>query len=94
MIPSLKEEDGNIITNRERILQRCAEFYEKLCEDTVQNITEVKTEEVPLILTSEVERALSQMKSSKAPREDHIAAEMIKAEPGAFKCSHKNRNST
>ena len=36
-MPSLKEEDGSIITNGERILERCAEFYEKLYEDTVQN---------------------------------------------------------
>ena len=79
MIPSLKEEDGSITTNRERILERCAEFYEKLYEDTVQNIAKVETEEVPSILTSEVERALSQMKSSKAPGEDQIVAEMIKA---------------
>ena len=79
MIPSLKEEDGSIITNRERILERCAEFYEKLYEDTVQNIAKVETEEVPSILTSEVERALSQMKSSKAPGEDQIVAEMIRA---------------
>ena len=27
MIPSLKEEDGSITTNRERILERCVEFY-------------------------------------------------------------------
>ena len=45
MIPSLKEEDGSIITNSERILERCAEFYEKLYEDTVQNIAKVETEE-------------------------------------------------
>ena len=32
MIPSLKEEDGSIITNRERILETRAEFYEKLYE--------------------------------------------------------------
>ena len=56
MIPSLKEEDGSIITNRERILEGCADFYEKLYEDTVQNIAKVETEEVPSILTSEVER--------------------------------------
>ena len=79
MIPSLKEEDGSIITNGERILERCAEVYEKLCEDTMQNIATVETEEVPSILTSEVERALSQMKSSKAPGEDQIVAEMIRA---------------
>ena len=79
MISSLKEEDGSIITNRERILERCAEFCEKLYEDTVQNIAKVETEEVPSILTSELERALSQMKSSKTPAEDQIVAEMIKA---------------
>ena len=39
----------------------------------------METEEVPSILTSEEERVLSQMKSSKAPGEDHIAAEMIRA---------------
>ena len=45
----------------------------------MQNIAKVETEEVPSIFTSEVERALSQMKSSKAPEEDQIVAEMIRA---------------
>ena len=56
MIPSLNEEDGSIFINRERILERYAEFYEKLYEDTLQNIAKVETEEIPSILTSEVER--------------------------------------
>ena len=56
MIPSLKEEDESIITNIEGILERSAEFCEKLYEDTVQNIAKVETEEVPSILTSEIER--------------------------------------
>ena len=59
VIPSLKEEDGSITTNRERILERCAEFYQKLYEDTVQNITKMEAGDVPSILTCEVERALS-----------------------------------
>ena len=41
----------------------------------------MQTEKVSSVLTSEVERALSQMKSSKAPGEDQIAVEMIG--PGA-----------
>ena len=45
----------------------------------MQNIAKMETEEVPLILTSEVQRALSQMKSSKAPGEDQIVAKMIRA---------------
>ena len=32
MILSLKEEDRSIATNRQRILERCAEFYQKLYE--------------------------------------------------------------
>ena len=43
--------------NRERNFRKI--FYETLYEDTVQNMESVETEEVPSILTSEVERILS-----------------------------------
>ena len=39
-------------------------------EDIVRDIAKIETEEVPSILTGEVEKALSRMESSKAPRED------------------------
>ena len=48
-------------------------------DDTVQNTAKMETGEIPSILTSEVERALSQMKSRKAPGEEQIVVEMIRA---------------
>ena len=101
VIPSLKEEDEGITINRERILKRCAEFYQKIYKDMVQNVAKTETEEVPSMLTSEVGRALSQMKSSNAPGGYQIVVEIIRAggrdssekDSGDFKCSAKNRNS-
>ena len=79
MIPSLKEDGRNITTKREHMLERYAESYRKLCEDTVHNIAKMETEEVPSILITEEERAFSQMKSIKALGEDQIVVEIIKA---------------
>ena len=102
MIPSLKEENGSIITKQERILERCAEFYETLYEDTVQNITKLETEEVPSILTSEVERSLKPNGEQHSTRRRPDCSRNDKSrrrdsseeDPGAFQCSPKNRNST
>ena len=80
MIPSLKEEDGSLTSNRERILERCAEFYEKLYNNAAQNIIRANAaEEVPPILDSEIEKAMKEMKEKKAPGEDLIMIEMLKA---------------
>ena len=48
-------------------------------DDTMHNIAKTETKEVPSIIIREVERALSQIKTSKAPREDQILLEMITA---------------
>ena len=60
-------------------MEICAEFYRKLYQDIVQNITKTKAEEVPPILACiELERALSQI-SSKAPGKDQVVVEMIRS---------------
>ena len=56
MIP-LKEEDGINIAHRERILERCAEIYQNLYEDTVQNFANMESEEVLSKFTGELEKA-------------------------------------
>ena len=77
LIPSLKEQDGTIITDRERILERCAEFYEDLYKDAAQNIVPAKAEEVPPILDSEIEYSMKKMRKRRAPVEDQVVVEML-----------------
>ena len=101
MIPSLKEEDRSITTNRQRILEICAEFYRKLYEDVVQNIAKTKAEEVSPILASERRKSLEPNEQQQSARRRSDGSRNDKSrrkdspeeDPGAIQCSLRNRNS-
>ena len=67
--------DGNITTDREEILDVCAEFYQDLYSSKKEggkksSITSVDNSELPNITVREVEMAVKQMKDNKAPGND------------------------
>lgn len=83
-ITALKEEDGTIIRDFDRLIKRCEEFYTKLysTRQTGQPTTSVHATtsqdgQPPSILPSEVEAAVRRLKRDKAPGEDNITAGIL-----------------
>ena len=77
----IKDNDGNILTNKADILKRWANFYENLYHDnpTPTNVEDANEVQIPPILRSEVETAINNLKNNKSPGLDNIHAEYLKA---------------
>ena len=77
----IKDKDGEILTNKTKILERWAEFYEELYKDQPNYIVIDDSQEdvIPIILRSEVEHAIKEMKPGKSPGLDRIYSEYLKA---------------
>ena len=82
----MKEKDGNITTDREEILNICAEFYQELYSTqkggnktyNIQNMKSTDDTEVPDITEIEVELAVNQIKDYNVPGTDDITSDMFK----------------
>ncbi|KAI8494200.1 hypothetical protein Bbelb_279600 [Branchiostoma belcheri] len=87
---TLKEEDGTVIHDLDRMVKRCEEFYTNLYS-TRQNTDraststprnnrtgEQNTERLPPILPSDVRAAIERLKLNKAPGDDNITAGILK----------------
>ncbi|GFR85819.1 transposon TX1 uncharacterized 149 kDa protein [Elysia marginata] len=76
----LKAKYGDIIIDKERILERWAEYIEELFNDNSKEYDEMKRNFAgPLILKDEVRAAIRKMKSGKATGPDKISVELIEA---------------
>ena len=78
-IIKLKEEDGKLIEDLDRMVKRCEEFYTNLYSTRQPHEqhpsivhTRKDTQPAPPILPSEVEAAIKKLKRGKAPGEDGI----------------------
>jgi endonuclease/exonuclease/phosphatase family metal-dependent hydrolase len=80
IMASIKDKNGLLLTEKDKITERCAEFYQNLYSSSAQQIrieTNVQ-ETVPYVMPDEVIHALKQMKDGKAPGKDELPIELIK----------------
>ncbi|GFS10001.1 RNA-directed DNA polymerase from mobile element jockey-like [Elysia marginata] len=76
----LKAKNGDIIIDKERILERWAEYIEELFNDNRKEYDVMKRNLAgPPILKDEVRAAIRKMKSGKATGPDKISVELIEA---------------
>ena len=73
----MKENDSFVKANRERIVERYAEFSQALYVDKSQLIQKELAKEEPSILKCKVERVVQQMKNDKATGDDGAIIKLI-----------------
>ena len=78
---AIKDKNGKLLTSKDEVLDRWAEFYEDLyADDTPCEPLNVSDElSIPPIMKSEIESAIQKLKSGKSPGADQICAEFLKA---------------
>ena len=87
---AMKEEKRSVTKNRDRIVERAKEFYEKFYFSDINNNSVIKDGEfnepsttytvipVPEISPDELEHTIHQLKQEKAPGPDNIIPDMLK----------------
>ena len=74
----IKDKDGKMIFEADKILERWAEYVGELFADTRPGLPQPSNDRGPPILRSEVEKAIKNTQLGKAPGEDGITTEMLK----------------
>ena len=75
----IRDEDGKILFETHQIKSRWEEYVSELYNDNRENPPLVQNVDGEEILLSEVEKAVKELKSGKAPGGDQLTSEMIKA---------------